>query len=244
MYLTAPQSSHYDRTKFEGRSPRENHFDWELYYRFKDERERFWRARVDEDAGFRAQVADHFAAFQRSIETTLRLLAGIESPRVLDIGLSSEQLDRAILKKTRGQVAVLDVQQEAERSYERAFGGRGSFILGDVISVAREGARAGEFDLVYSVGLLEHFPDKSDILDAHVSLTKPGGVVLIYAPIHTEANRTLTTLVPEWENFGHRELLTPGELQHACTHPELDILAAEAVGFFSAVWARKKPIGS
>lgn len=244
MYLTAPQSSHYNPTKFEGRSPRDNHFDWELYYRFKDDRERFWRERVDEDPGFRAQVADHFAAFQRSIETTIELLAPVDSPRVLDIGLSSEQLDRAILKRTRGQIAVLDVQQEAERSYERAFGGRGSFILGDVISVAREGARAAEFDLVYSVGLLEHFPDKSDILDAHVTLTKPGGIVLIYVPIHTDANRTLTTLVPEWENFGHRELLTPDELQHACRHPELDTLAAHAVGFFSAVWARRKSTAS
>lgn len=240
MYLTAPQSSHFDPAKFAGRPPQENHFDWDLYYRFKDQRERFWRERVDTDPGFRAQVTDHFAAFQQSIETTLRLLQPVERPRVLDVGLSSEQLDRAVLKRTRGEIAVLDIQQEAGRSYEQAFGGRGSFILGDVISYARDAAHAEQFDLVYSVGLIEHFPDKSHILNAHIRLTKRGGLLLLYAPIHTDANRALTLLVPDWENFGHRELLTPDELREICTHPELDVLSAQAVGFFAAVWARKR----
>jgi len=239
MYLTQPQSSYYDPARFVTSSARENHFDWDLYYRFKDQRERFWRDRVEADPAFRTLIADHFAAFQQSIETTVGLLATIERPRVLDIGLSSEQLDRAILKRTHGDVAVLDVQPEAGRSYERAFGGRGSFILGDVIGFAKENAGAQQFDLVYSVGLIEHFPDKADIVDAHIQLTKAGGLLLVYVPIHTDANRALTMLVPEWENFGHRELLTPAELQEICTHPSLEILSARAVGFFSAVWARK-----
>jgi len=239
MYLTSPQSSHFNPAKFLGRSPRENHFDWDLYYRFKDERERFWRQRVDADADFRGQVATHFAAFQQSIEKTIELLQRVAAPRILDIGLSSEQLDRAVLTRTRGEVAVLDVQPEAGRSYERAFGSRGSFILGDVISFAREAAATNQFDLVYSVGLLEHFPDKTDILDAHVQLTKPGGIVLIYVPIHTAANRTLTTLIPEWENFGHRELMTPEELESACAHRELQTISRETVGFFAALWARR-----
>jgi SAM-dependent methyltransferase len=239
VYLTAPQSSHYDPSRFEGSSPLENHFDWDLYYRFKDERERFWRNRIDTDPGFRAQVADHFAAFQRSIETTIGLLQAVERPVVLDIGLSSEQLDRAILKRTRGEIAVLDIQQEAGRSFESAFGGRGSFMLGDVITFARDDANAERFDLVYSVGLIEHFPDKSDILGAHARLTRRGGLVLVYVPIQTDANCALTTLIPEWENFGHRELLSPDELQQICTRADLEILSAEAVGFFAAVWARK-----
>jgi len=240
VYLTAPQSSHYDPSRFDGSSPLENHFDWDLYYRFKDERERFWRNRIDTDPGFRAQVADHFAAFQRSIETTIGLLQAVESPRVLDIGLSSEQLDRAVLTRTTGEIAVMDVQPEAGRSYERAFAGRGSFILSDVVSYARDDAHLNQFDLVYSVGLIEHFPDKADILGAHVRLARPGGLVLIYVPIHTDANRALTMLATEWENFGHRELMTPDELQQVCARSDLEIVAAQAVGLFAAVWGRKR----
>src|SRR5262249_54140532 len=122
----------------------------------------------------------------------------------------------------------------------RAFAGRGSFILDDVISFARVDANRGQFDLVYSIGLIEHFPDKSDILDAHVTLTSRGGLLLLYAPIDTEVNRKLTGLACEWENFGHRELLTPAELQQICTHPDLEVLAAEPVGFLSGLWARKR----
>lgn len=240
MHLTAPQSSHFDAAKFDRLSPRENHFDWELYYRFKDQRERFWRERFDREADFRALAADHFTAFQASIEKTMRLLQPVEAPHVLDIGLSSEQLDRAILKRTRGRLAVLDLQPEAAESYEQAFAGRGSFVLDDVISFARVEANREQFDLVYSIGLIEHFPDKTDILDAHVRLTRPGGLLLLYAPIDTAINRQLTGLAFEWENFGHRELLTPDELTAICTRPDLEVLSAEPVGFLSAVWARRR----
>jgi SAM-dependent methyltransferase len=241
MYLTEPQSKYFDPGKFRACSPRENHFDWDLYYRFKDERERYWREQLDRDAAFRQVASEHFAAFQRSIEVTLSLLDSTPSPSALDIGLSSEQLDRAILKRTRGTVAVLDVQPEAARSYERAFGGRGSFVLGDVITFAQDAANAERYDLVYSVGLLEHFPDKADILGAHVSLARPGGLILIYVPIDSPANRALTGQAADWENFGHRELTTPDELHQTCLGADLDIVRSEAVGFFSAVWARRRP---
>ena len=239
MYLTTPQSRYFDASRFAECAPRENHFDWDLYYRFKDDRERFWRDRVESDHSFRARVADHFTAFQRSIDDVLALLRSTAEPRILDVGLSSEQLDRAILKRTAGHVAVLDVQQEAARSYHQAFGERGSFVLGDVITYAREPANADRFDLVYSVGLIEHFPDKSDILGAHVRLARPGGLVLLYVPIDTPENRFSTGLIPDWENFGHRELLTPDELREICKAAQLDILSVEAVGFFAAVCARR-----
>jgi SAM-dependent methyltransferase len=239
MFLTAPQSSHFRQERFHGLSPRENHFDWDLYYRFKARREQFWRDKLETDPPFRALAVEHFGAFQRAIDRTLGLLAGAPRPRVLDVGLSSEQLDRAILQKTGGQVVVLDVEQAAAELYERAFAGRGSFVLSDVIAFARDPANAGQFDLVYSAGLIEHFPDKADILEAHVRLARPGGLVLVFVPIDTPDSRARATLAAEWENFGYRELMTPADLRHVCLQPNLEILAEDAVGFFAAVWARK-----
>lgn len=240
MFITAPQSPHYDPRKFEGLPARANHFDWELFYRFKDARERFWLHRMESDPEFRRLVEAHFAEFQRSVDKTLELLKGTRSPKVLDVGLSSERLDRALIAGAEAEVTVLDVQQEAARSYERIFGSKARFILGDVISLAGDEAHREAFDLVFSVGLIEHFPDKADILDAHVRLAKPGGLVLFHVPIDTEDNRRLTALSAESENFGYRELLTPDELRAICQDPRLSILAAEAVGFFASLWARKK----
>jgi SAM-dependent methyltransferase len=240
MFLTEPQSSQFEPARFEGVSLRDNHFDWSLYYRFKDQRERFWRDRIESDPEFRAQAAEHFSAFQQSIDATVRLLEPIAAPSVLDVGLSSEQLDRAILKKTRGQVTVLDIEMEAARSYEQAFGGRGSFILGDVVTFSRDPANADRYDLVYSIGLIEHFPDKTEIVGAHVRLVRPGGLALIYVPADTPANRRSTGLAAEWENFGYRELMTPEELRQVVPHANVAVIRVEAVGLFSAVWVRKQ----
>lgn len=240
MFLTQPQSAHFRADAFEGLSPRENHFDWGLFYRFKDEREQFWLKRMESDSWFRALVETHFSRFQESIEETIRLLEGRAEPRVLDVGLSSEPLDRALMTRSHAEVVVLDVQEEAAGTYERVFGNRATFVLGDVISYGAEPANSGRFDLVYSVGLIEHFPDKTDILAAHVALTRPGGVVLLYVPIDSEDNRRLTALAADYENFGYRELLTVGELETICTDAGLEIISASEVGFFAAVWGRRK----
>jgi 2-polyprenyl-3-methyl-5-hydroxy-6-metoxy-1,4-benzoquinol methylase len=138
------------------------------------------------------------------------------------------------------KVLVLDVQEEAGATYESVFGSKGSFVLGDVITYSADRANTERFDLVFSFGLIEHFPDKRDILDAHIELAKPGGIVLLYVPIDSPDNRELTAMAAEWENFGYRELLTVDELAEVCADPRLDVLAAEPVGFFSAVWARRK----
>ena len=171
---------------------------------------------------------------------TLDLIGDIDAPDVLDVGLSSEQLDRAILMKTRGQVTVLDIEEEAGRAHQRAFAGRGSFVLGDLVTYAWDDTHLNRFDLVYSIGLIEHFPDKTGIVGAHVRLAKPGGIVLLYVPIDTAATRAMAGLAHEWENFGHRELMTPSELRRVCERPDLELVASDAIGFFAAGWVRKK----
>jgi 2-polyprenyl-3-methyl-5-hydroxy-6-metoxy-1,4-benzoquinol methylase len=123
------------------------------------------------------------------------------------------------------------------------FGGRGSFVLGDVISFAGNDHNAGQYDLVYSIGLIEHFPDKSDIVHAHVRLVRPGGLLLLYVPVDTPTSRLLTGMAAEWEKFGYRELMTPDELAEACTPHPVDVVRVEAVGFLAALWARKHDPG-
>jgi 2-polyprenyl-3-methyl-5-hydroxy-6-metoxy-1,4-benzoquinol methylase len=240
MFLTTPQSSHYRPEKFDHLAKTENHFDWELYYRFKEQRERFWFAKLDTEPRFRTLVAEHFNDFQSSMVRTVRYLEGRTNPKVLDVGLSSEQFDKHLIDSLGAEVTVLDVQQEAEIYFDRVFGGAASFVLGDVNSFSRVDENAAQYDLVYSVGLIEHFPDKTDILRSHVRLTRPGGIVLLYAPLDSELNREFTQAVPEWENFGYRELLTEEELAAACEHPELEVLSTAATGLFSILWARRQ----
>lgn len=42
--------------------------------------------------------------------------------------------------------------------------------------------KSNKFDIVYSVGLIEHFDDTKEVLEKHVDLLKPGGLLICYIP--------------------------------------------------------------
>jgi SAM-dependent methyltransferase len=48
--------------------------------------------------------------------------------------------------------------------------------------------RIGPFDVVYSLGFIEHFSDLSSVMARHVRLTKPGGLVVVGCPNFTGVN--------------------------------------------------------
>ena len=238
MYLTEPQSSHFDASRFSGVPRTANHFDWELYYRYKDERDGYWLEQLGGDTEFQREARAHAHAFDGSIARTLELLREVPRPRLLDIGLSSEKLDGTLIDELDARLTVVDVEAAAE-DYLGTMDADSRFVISDVISLAEQAEHAGQYDLVYSVGLIEHFPDKAAIMGAHCRLAAVGGLVLIYTPIDTPLNRRLTSMIPELENFGYRELLSPEELAEAVRCPGLEIVASDAVGLFSAVWARR-----
>ncbi|MBT8633209.1 class I SAM-dependent methyltransferase [Polynucleobacter paneuropaeus] len=55
-------------------------------------------------------------------------------------------------------------------------------IEADVLSPVFQAKYKGIFDIVISRGFIEHFSDPQDVLDAHMSLLKPGGVLLVMIP--------------------------------------------------------------
>ena len=54
----------------------------------------------------------------------------------------------------------------------------GQIICEDVFDASFE----QEFDIVYSMGLIEHFFDPDKIIDKHIELLKPGGILIITIP--------------------------------------------------------------
>ena len=238
MYLTEPQSPHFDPSRFAGVSRNANHFDWELYYRYKDERDGYWMEQLGGNSEFQGEAIIHMRAFDDSIARTRALLRGVPRPRILDIGLSSDKLDNVLIDALDARLTVVDVEAAAE-DYLGTMHTNSRFVVSDVISLAQQAEHVGHYDLVYSVGLIEHFPHKDAIMAAHCQLAAIGGLVLVYAPIDTPLNRRLTSMIPTLENFGYRELLTPAELAAAVRCPGLEIVATDTVGLFSAVWARR-----
>jgi cyclopropane fatty-acyl-phospholipid synthase-like methyltransferase len=66
-----------------------------------------------------------------------------------------------------------------------------------------------EFDVVLSVGLLEHFPDqyKPLCLEMHRRFLKPGGTILMTTPRLQRQSRLFYTLFADIMNFAYRELM-------------------------------------
>jgi SAM-dependent methyltransferase len=68
----------------------------------------------------------------------------------------------------------------------------------------------GQFDLVYSLGLIEHFSDFADAVAAHARLVKPSGVLVLGVPNYRGLNgwvatrlrpRMMKSLEPETMSF-------------------------------------------
>jgi SAM-dependent methyltransferase len=66
-----------------------------------------------------------------------------------------------------------------------------------------------EFDIVVSVGLLEHFPDahKAEAMEWHRKFLKPGGYVVMTTPRHQLKSRLFYMIMADVMNHTYRELM-------------------------------------
>lgn len=66
-----------------------------------------------------------------------------------------------------------------------------------------------EFDIVVSIGLLEHFPDEYKPLafEMHRRFLKPGGIVIMTTPRVQATSKLFYTLFADIMNFAYRELM-------------------------------------
>ncbi|WP_258112762.1 bifunctional 2-polyprenyl-6-hydroxyphenol methylase/3-demethylubiquinol 3-O-methyltransferase UbiG [Alicyclobacillus sp. SP_1] len=81
-----------------------------------------------------------------------------------------------------------------------------SFITDDI----RNLPFGREFDIVVSVGLIEHFPDehKAEAIDFHRRFLKPDGYAILTTPRLQWKSRLFYHVLAEWMNYTYRELMT------------------------------------
>jgi hypothetical protein len=88
-----------------------------------------------------------------------------------------------------------------------------------------------EFDVVLSVGLIEHFPDEYKPLafDFHRRFVKPGGWVLMTTPRDQLRSRAYYHLMSDRLNFGYRELMDVWQMGLYAHEHGLDIRRAGVI---------------
>ncbi len=107
-----------------------------------------------------------------------RVSAGL---RVLDVG-SGEGYGCAYLAATAAEVVGIDKDGDAVRAASERYAQLNvSYVTADLFR-AREALAGRQFDLVCCFQTIEHVDDQDEFLDALVSLTVPGGRVVVTTP--------------------------------------------------------------
>ena len=118
-------------------------------------------------------------AFQNHWRVFRQILNEIRSGRVLEIGCGRGSMS-AFLADAGFEVYLLDISPmvlQIARENFSANGLKGYYICGDALALPYS---SGTFDVVLSIGLLEHFAEIERPLSEQVRVLKPGGVLLGY----------------------------------------------------------------
>lgn len=141
----------------------------------------------------------------------------------------------AWLAKERGcTVGGCDYATQALRATRKNFellGVEGALHETDVRRL--HGERQGRHDLVFSLGLVEHFTDTAAIVEAHARVCRPGGIVLVQVPhLRGLAGRPFHWADPNV--MESHEDITPERLAQGARAAGLDPLMCECAGPLSA----------
>jgi len=97
-----------------------------------------------------------------------------------------------------------------------------------------------EFDIVLSVGLIEHFPDEHKPLafEWHRKFLKPGGYAVITTPRRQLRSRAFYVAMGEIMNFGYRELMDARQMGLYAYENGFDILRCGYIKAHNGLIAR------
>jgi 2-polyprenyl-3-methyl-5-hydroxy-6-metoxy-1,4-benzoquinol methylase len=118
-------------------------------------------------------------AFQNHWRVFRNLLGGVGSGKVLEVGCGRGSM-AAFFADEGFDVHLLDISETALRMAKmnyRADGLTGHYVCGNALALPYP---SGMFDVVLSIGLLEHFAEVDQLLCEEVRILKPGGVLLGY----------------------------------------------------------------
>ena len=118
------------------------------------------------------------------VDNALRVIGSYVQPgmRVLEIGCAPGKHAAYLVKVRRAQFCGLDYSEpgiEYCRELFRRLGLEGEFRCEDLFSSSFP---ERSFDVVYSLGVVEHFQNPQPVVERHLTMAKPGGVVLITVP--------------------------------------------------------------
>lgn len=141
-------------------------------------------------------------------------------------GANSCFIDDFLKRDTVARYHVVDSNAYGAQLLRQRFQGDARVTV-ETADALELGQRDGEFDIVYSIGLIEHFapPDTARCISAHFALCRPGGVVLMTFPTPTwlyKAIRAAAEWAKMWRFPDERPLSFEEVVRTATHHGQLD----------------------
>jgi SAM-dependent methyltransferase len=152
---------------------------------------------------------------------------------VLEVGCGNSVWLPYLAKKRNLRVFGLDYSEEGcelariRLATEKVVG---TVFCGDLFSPDIKGI--GQFDFVYSIGVVEHFSDLENVLSNLLKFVKPGGVLLTEVPNLYSVHGIMTFLYQP-ELFRKHRILKKKELQAAYSNAGLSATECNYAGVFS-----------
>lgn len=183
--------------------------------------------------GSQSGLPSSFLVGNRSIKRIL--LANVRSRQaVLEIGCAPGEWLALLASRARVDVSGLDYAAhgiELARALFQKHGVAGDLRCEDVF---KSSFAKGSFDVVYSLGVIEHFDDPREIVRIHVELTKPGGTSLIMIPNYSGYYEKLQRyFYPENLDIHNLEIMSKSGLERVVPHEIVRQFSVHRAGRFN-----------
>lgn len=128
------------------------------------------------------QGIERYLAINKKLDLLFKRFLQKGNKKILEIGCAKAKKLIYFAKEFYYDIYGIDYSENgvdsAIENLRRA-GVKGTILYEDIFETSLE---ENSFDIVYSMGLIEHFKDPTDIIDAHIKLVKKGGIVIITIP--------------------------------------------------------------
>ncbi len=196
-------------------------FDWSSYFNDKQPQKNVNNTSM---TPLEKRIREHLKAdrFEISLVLTKTMRALLkhtpipDNPSIVELGAATGFLTRWLIDEYGGNGLLIDNNENAKQQFTNLKANdyyQIEYIQTDFFNLSLD----SKFDIAGSFGLIEHFTDKSDVMHAHAKFVKPGGFLIILAPLDTRLSRVYWE-VHEELNLGYRELLTEKAFKEIFQH--------------------------
>lgn len=149
----------------------------------QDHWQRIWRRQTPYTYGFLRRTIK--SPTDRRLGLVFKQHLPQERKRILEIGCASGRWLVRFKREFDYNVYGIDYSEagcELAKETLRRTKIEGEIICGDIFDPSLQDKYKEFFDIVYSLGFIEHFSDPTDALDMHLRLLKPDGFLIVTVP--------------------------------------------------------------